>query len=87
MPNTSLISIVVLQGIEMYSILPQQKEHYNEVTVDWQHTIIYLLWVDVSGCCVVGSMVRVSQAGQKGFFFFCVCIPFLRKHKKYMSVR
>jgi len=47
MPNTSLISIVVSQGIEMYSILPQQKEHYNEVTVDWQHTIIYLLWVDV----------------------------------------
>lgn len=53
-----------------YSILLQQKENYNEVTVDWQHTIIYLLWVDVSGCCAVGSKVRVSQARQKGFFFF-----------------
>lgn len=33
----------------------------------------------------VGRIERVSQEGQKGFFVF-VCVPFLWKHKKYMSV-
>ncbi len=42
---------------------------------------MYLLCLDA----VLWAVEKVSQKGQNGFFF-SVCIPFLWKHKKYMSV-